>query len=76
LTQHGRQKVLTITSTHAKTEKIAKTLTVISRFFKSLQETAEQLTSAMILKRIIETAYVKFFRSWNKSPPNALPAPA
>lgn len=76
LTQHGRQKVLTITSTHAKTGKIAKTLTIISGFFKSLQETAEQLTSASILKRIIETAFRKFFGNLNKSPPNALPAPA
>lgn len=76
LTEHGRQKVLTITSTHAKTEKIAKTLTTISKFFKLFQETAEQLTSAVILKRIIETAFRKFFGNQNKSPPNALPAPA
>jgi len=76
LTGHGRQKVLTITSTHAKTQKIAKTLTAISRFFKSLQQTAEQLTSDMLLKCIIETAFRKFFGNWNKSPPNTLPAPA
>lgn len=76
LTEHGRQKVLTITSMHAKTEKIAKTLTVISKFFKSLQQTAEQLTSAVILKRIIETAFRKFFGNRNESPPNALAAPA
>lgn len=76
LTEHGRQKVLTITSTHAKTEKIAKTLTIISKFFKSLQETAEQLTSSVILKRIIETAFRKFFRNRNGVIPNALPAPA
>lgn len=76
LTEHGRQKILTITSTHAKTEKIAKILTIVSNFFKSLQETAEQLTSVVILKRIIETAFRKFFRNMNKSPPNALPAPA
>ena len=76
LTEHGRQKVLTITSTHAKTEKIAKTLTVISKFFKSLQQTAEQLTSAVILKRIIETAFRKFFGNRNGSLPNALAAPA
>lgn len=61
---------------HAKTEKIAKTLTVISKFFKSLQQTAEQLTSAVILKRIIETAFRKFFGNRNESPPNALAAPA
>lgn len=76
LTQHGRQKVLTITSTHAKTEKIAKILIAISAFFKSLQQTAEQLTPATILKRIMETAFRKFFQHRNESPPNALAAPA
>lgn len=76
LTEHGRQKVLTITSTHAKTEKIAKTLTAISGFFKSLQQTAEQLTPTVILKRIMETAFRKFFINRDESPPNLLPAPA
>ena len=76
LTKHGRQKVLTITSTHAQTEKIAKTLAVISKFFKSLQQTAEQLTANPILKCIIEAAFRKFFGNRNESPPNALTAPA
>jgi len=76
LTQHGRQKVLTITSTHAKTEKIAKKLTAISNFFKSLQMTAEQLTSAVILTRIIETAFRKFFGNWHSALSNILPAPS
>lgn len=73
LTQHGRQKLLTITSTHAKIKKVTKILTVISRFFKSLQQTAEQLKSTVILKRIIEVAFRKFFEMGNKSPPNAMP---
>lgn len=73
LTQHGRQKILTITSAHSKTEKITKILTRIAAFFKSLQQTAEQLTPALILKRIIEVAFKKFFGTGNKSPPNALP---
>ena len=72
LTQHGRQKVLTITSTHAKIEKVTKILTVISAFFKSLQQTAEQLTAGAILKRIIEVAFRKFFAIRSKSPPKAL----
>lgn len=76
LTQHGRQKILTITSTHAKIEKVTKILTTISSFFKSLQQTAEQLTSVGILKQITEVAFRKFFRTGNKSPPKALPAPA
>lgn len=75
LTQHGRQKLLTITSTHSKIEKVTKALAAISSFFKSLQQAAEQLTPVIILKRIIEAAFKKFFGSGNKSPPLALPAP-
>jgi hypothetical protein len=75
LTYHGRQKVLTITSSHAKTKKVSKILTAISKFFKSLQQTAEQLTSVLIFNRIIETAFKKFFETGNKSPPKALLAP-
>jgi hypothetical protein len=76
LTQHGRQKILTITSTHAKIEKVTKILTSISSFFKLLQQTAEQLTSVVILKQVIEIAFRKFFNTSNKSPPIVLPAPA
>lgn len=75
LTQHGRQKTLTITSTHLKIEKVTKILTAISSFFKSLQQTAEQLTPAFVLKRIIELAFRKFFQNNNKSPPMLLSAP-
>jgi hypothetical protein len=75
LTEHGRQKTLTITSTHSKIEKVTKILTTISSFFKSLQQTAEQLTPTFVLKRIIEVAFRKFFQNRNKSPPMALPAP-
>ena len=73
LTQHGRQKLLTITSLHAKIDKVTKILTTISSFFKSLQRTAEQLKSVAIVKRITEVAFRKFFRTGNKSPPEALP---
>lgn len=76
LTQHGRQKRLTITSTHSKITKVTKILTTISAFFKSLQQTAEQLTPTFVLKQIIEVAFRKFFRNRNKSPPLLLPVPA
>jgi len=76
LTQHGRQKTLTITSTHAKIDKVTKILTSISGFFKSLQQTAEQLTSIVMLKKITEVAFRKFFNTGNKSPPKVLPASA
>jgi Transposase DDE domain group 1 len=72
LTQHGRQKVLTITSTHSRIEKVTKILTSISSFFKTLQQTAEQLTSVSILKRVTEAAFKKFFKTGNKSPPTAV----
>jgi hypothetical protein len=75
LTQHGRQKILTITSTHSRIQKVTKILVTISKFFKSLQRTAEQLTSVSVLQRIIEVAFAKFFRSRNKSPPKRLPIP-
>ena len=74
LTQHGRQKILTITSTHVKMNKITKTLTSLSNFFKLFLQTAEQLKSAAILKQIIEVAFRKFFKTGNKSPPRMLPA--
>ena len=75
LTRHGRQKTLTITSTHAKIAKVTKILICISNFFKFLQQTAEQLKSSVILKQITEVAFRKFFRTGNKSPPKALLAP-
>jgi len=75
LTEHGRQKTLTITSTHSKIEKVTKILTTISSFFKSLQQTAEQLTPAFVLKQVIEVAFRKFFKNRNKSPPLALSTP-
>jgi hypothetical protein len=74
LTEHGRQRVLTITSTHAKTKKTKKILTAISSFFKVLQVTAEQLTAEEVLKHILEVAFRKFFGNCTKSPPNVLPA--
>jgi len=73
LTQHGRQKLLTITSTHARIGKVTKILTAISSFFKSLQQTAEQLKSGAILKRVTEVAFKKFFITGTKAPPKALP---
>lgn len=73
LTEHGRQRVLTITSTHAKTKKIKKILTAISAFFKTLQNAAEQLTSENVLSCILKVAFRKFFGTDTKSPPNALP---
>jgi hypothetical protein len=73
LTEHGRQKILTITSTHVKMNKVTKILTSISNFFKLFSQTAEQLKSVVILKQIIEVAFKKFFRTGNKSPPRMLP---
>jgi len=72
LTQHGRQKLLTITSAHAKIDKAKKILTAISEFFKLVQQTAEQLTSRMILKHVIGRSFKKFFEIGGKSPPKAL----
>ncbi len=72
LTTHGRQKILTITSSHAKTEKIKKALSTISTFLHSLQRTAEQFTSTTILKKVLEAAFRKFFEARGNSPPKTL----
>lgn len=76
LTEHGRQRVLTITSTHAKTKKTKKILTAVSTFFKTLQNTAEQLTSEDVLQCILKVAFRKFFGDCTKSPPSVLPVGA
>lgn len=61
LTEHGREKKLTITSTHAKNNEVAKILSGISHFFKTLQSVAEQLQPKIILCRILEKAFGNFF---------------
>jgi hypothetical protein len=61
LTQHGREKKLTITSPHAKHNEVAKILANIAHFFKTLQSVAEQLNPKIILQKVHEKAFRNFF---------------
>ena len=72
LTKHGRQKTLTVTSNHAKSTTVKKALTKIAAFFKRLQSTTEQLKPSVILKWIVERAFIKFFTNGDKSSPKLL----
>lgn len=58
-TRHQSQTTVTITSTHAKTEKIQNTLNQIASFLRRLRETAEQLTQADRWRLILSRAFVK-----------------
>ena len=60
LTQHSRQKFLTVMSPHAKADATAQKLCAISAFFKSLRESAEQLSPKQCLERILRMAFRKF----------------
>lgn len=59
-TRHGGQTRLTITSTHAKQEKIQRVLTSLASFLATLKSTAEQLTDAQRLRAILQRAFAKF----------------
>ena len=59
-TRHGGQTRLTITSTHAKQEKIQRVLLSLASFLATLKSTAEQLTDAQRLRAILQRAFAKF----------------
>ncbi len=72
-TWHGRQSTLTISSTHAKAERVQEACQRIATFFKSL--TAEQLDEAQCWCRILSVALVKYLHGRQLHPPDLLPAP-
>jgi len=75
-TWHGRQSTLTISSSHGQIERVEAACRRIATFFKSLSETAEQLSPAQRWHRILSLALVKYLHGRQLNPPNALPAPA
>jgi len=72
-TIHQSQITVTITSTHANTEKIQSTLNQIALFLKRLRETAEQLTQADRWRLILSRAFVKLLRGRSLRAPDLLP---
>lgn len=75
-TYHQSQTTMTITSAHAKTEKIQRTLNQIALFLRKLRETAEQLTQADRWRLILSRAFYKMLNGKPLSTPVLLPQPA
>jgi hypothetical protein len=70
LTEHGRQKTMTITSTHAQADFIQETFQRIQRFFNHLKAIAPQLTDADRWCRILSEAMKKYLGEWVLKPPD------
>lgn len=70
LTEHGRQKTMIITSTHAKAEFVQQTLQRIQGFFDQLKAAAPQLTDADRWCRILSEAMKKFIGKLVLKPPS------
>ncbi len=70
LTEHGRQKKMTITSTHAQADFIQDTLQRIQRFFKSLTTNAPQLSDTERWCRILSEAMKKYLGGSLLKPPD------
>jgi hypothetical protein len=71
--EHGGQTKVSITSTHAKAEKIQRVLKGLTNFFQSLRSTAEQLTQADRWRLILSRAFHYFLKGRLLSPPFLLP---
>ena len=70
LTETGRKKTMTITSTHAKADDIQKTFERIQAFFNSLKVNAPQLTSVERWCRILSEAMKKYLGGSLLRPPD------
>jgi hypothetical protein len=76
LTRHGGQTRLTISHPHAEVAWVEKVCREIAAFFKTLRQTAEQLTPQQCWCRILSRALVKYLQGRELQPPALLPAPA
>ena len=72
LTTHANQTMLVISSTHGEAKHIHQRLAKISRFFKKLQSSAEQLTSIERWHRILSAAFVKYLKGRILKPPDLI----
>jgi hypothetical protein len=73
-TTHAGQTFIKITSTHGKIGKVKWFLGRIASFFKSLKESAEQLTSQQRWCRILSKAVEKYLQGRQLQPPICLPS--
>jgi hypothetical protein len=76
LTRHSGQTRLTISHSHAEVAWVEGACREIAAFFKTLRQTAEQLTPLQRWYRVLSRALVKYLNGRELRPPPALPAPA
>ena len=75
-TTHAGQTIVTVTSTHAKVAVVQTAMREITRFFKELAQTAEQLGVIERVRLIAQRAFMKLLASLPPLPtPKLLPAP-
>jgi hypothetical protein len=76
LTRHGGQTRITISHPHAEAAWVERTCREIAAFFKTLRQTAEQLTPLQRGCRVLSRALVKYLNGRQLHPPLGLPTPA
>lgn len=75
-TTHAGQTIVTVTSTHAKASVVQTAMRELARFFKELNQTAEQLTCVERVRLIARRAFMKLLTSLPPLPTaKLLPAP-
>ena len=76
LTRHGGQTRIVISHPHAEAAWVESACREIAAFFKTLRQTAEQLTPLHRWYRILSRALVKYLNGRELHPPPGLPTPA
>jgi hypothetical protein len=76
LTRHSGQTRITISHPHAEAAWVEGACREIAAFFKTLRQTAEQLTPLQRWYRVLSRALVKYLNGRELRPPPSLPAPA
>jgi len=76
LTRHGGQTRITISHPHAEAAWVENACREIAAFFKTLRQTAEQLTPLQRGYRVLSRALAKYLNGRELRPPPSLPAPA
>mgnify|MGYP000122606904 CR=1 FL=1 len=75
LTRHGGQTRITISHPHAEIDWVQEACRGIAEFFKTLRQTAEQLTPVQRWYRVLSRALIKYLNGRQLRPPALLPAP-
>ena len=76
LTRHGGQTRITISHLHAEAQWVETACREIAAFFRTLRQTAEQLTHLQRWRVVLSRALVKHLRGRQLHGPPALPTPS